>query len=267
MSNIRRHRIASVAVGAAVLVSLGSVGAVADALIGSNDIQDNSIAKRDIGPRAVGGSEVKLDSIKKKHLAPKLREQINQMPLQGEPGPAGPAGPAGPSGSGGGGTEDLLGALVAHDAYEGQFSGLEGAEFEGMFGDMLQLGSLVLPAGTHLLTANVVAADIVGGLQPSGIVFVDQAGDPIGGDINILPISNAQQVVSVPTSTTIRVLGMLQPPFEEGDYDVWFKTSAIRVSSAFVEGLAADSMFPDWEEPRLAQELERSARQLQRQAR
>jgi hypothetical protein len=265
-NNVRRHRIASVAVGAAIIVGLGSVGAVADGLIGSADIKDDSIAKRDIGSRAVGGSEIKLDSVKKKHLAPKLREQINQMPLQGEPGPAGPQGPAGPAGSGGGGgTADLLGALVAHDGYEGPRSELETAVGGGPVGQAVELGSLQLPAGTHLLSANVIAETGPMGMIGSGLMFLSEAGAPIGGDVNIFPISNAQQVVSVPlgTTMTIRVLGVLPTPEIEGseadDYHVWFKASAIRVSSEYVDELAADPIFPGWGAPAFARQLQRAA--------
>ena len=172
MSNIRRHRIASVAAGAAILVGLGSVGAVADGLIGSGDIKNNSITKRDIGPRAVGGSEIKLDSVKKKHLAPKLRDRINLIGIGGDGGtvgPAGPAGPAGPQGpagprgpegpAGDGGarvvdafsdSEVLLGLDPLEDVWDGEPQDLA-------------IHSVLLPAGTYMTTVEALPTGIING--------------------------------------------------------------------------------------------------------
>jgi hypothetical protein len=125
----------------------------------------------------------------------------------------------------------LLGALVASDSYEGPSLALEGSGMPGIFGDMVKLGELFVPAGTHLLTANVAAPDSTMQIfQPSGLAFA--IGDVLVGlDANILPVSNSQQVVSVPQSTVIDIYGMLPPPQEGGpDYTVWFKAAAVRVS-------------------------------------
>ena len=84
MRGLLKQRVVAVVAGSAVVVGLGAVGAVADNLIGSDDVKDQSLAKVDLGRGSVGGSELVLGSIRERKLAPRLREKINQLPLQGE---------------------------------------------------------------------------------------------------------------------------------------------------------------------------------------
>ena len=91
MNNARRSRVTSVAVGSAILVTLGSVGAFAAGQIGSRDIRDDSILSRDIHNGTIRLADIR-DSAEE-HLR-------GQQGPQGEQGPQGPAGPPGPGSEG-----------------------------------------------------------------------------------------------------------------------------------------------------------------------
>src|SRR5262245_18387303 len=91
--SLRKQRVTAVAIGAAVIVSASSFGAVAAKLVTSADIKDQTIKKVDIKKGGVGGSEVKDKSLKVKDLSTDA-----QAKLKGNTGPRGPQGPAGPAG-------------------------------------------------------------------------------------------------------------------------------------------------------------------------
>ena len=106
MRKIFESRVAAVAVGAAVVVGLGSTGAWAAATIGSDDIRDGGIRstdirnggvhKADVRRGAVGSDEVTNDSLGLADLRPSAAER-----LRGSKGPRGPRGPRGAKGDDG----------------------------------------------------------------------------------------------------------------------------------------------------------------------
>jgi hypothetical protein len=103
-----QSRVAAVAVGAAVVVGLGSTGAWAAATIGSDDIRnggvrnvdirDGAVHKDDVHGGAVGSHEVVDESLGLVDLRPSA---VNGLRGSGSRGPQGPRGPRGPKGDDG----------------------------------------------------------------------------------------------------------------------------------------------------------------------
>lgn len=96
MSKTTHHRIGAVAAGAAILVGLGSFGAVAANIVTGNDIKDGSIRQADIGKNAVGAGELQAGAVKLSDLSDNAVQG-----MQGEQGPKGDTGPAGLAGKDG----------------------------------------------------------------------------------------------------------------------------------------------------------------------
>jgi hypothetical protein len=90
------HRVAAVAAGAAILVSLGSFGAVAAGMITGKDIKDGSIRQADIGRNAVGSGEIEAGAVRLSDLSDGA-----ERGLQGEQGPKGDKGDKGEKGEAG----------------------------------------------------------------------------------------------------------------------------------------------------------------------
>ena len=114
-SRLFRGRVTSVAVGAALLVSLGGVGgAVAAGQLGSKDIKDHSVRTVDLAKGAVGAKQLKKAAVRSKQLKnggvrpADLSAQVQELIAAAVTGPAGPAGapgetgPKGPAGPAGG---------------------------------------------------------------------------------------------------------------------------------------------------------------------
>ncbi len=97
MRKLVQSRMGAVLGGAAVLAVLTGGGAVAHGLIGSSDIKDGSVAKRDIGRGAVGSSEVLDGSLRMRDLDPATRARLRAA-ATGDTGPAGADGAPGPAG-------------------------------------------------------------------------------------------------------------------------------------------------------------------------
>ncbi len=68
MHKLFESRVAAVAVGAAVIVGLGSTSAVAARLIDSDDIRNNSIRSEDINRNAVSSAELGQGAVLQRHL-------------------------------------------------------------------------------------------------------------------------------------------------------------------------------------------------------
>ena len=104
-SRLFRGRVTSVAVGAALLVSLGGVGgAVAAGQLGSKDIKDHSVRTVDLAKGAVGAKQLKKAAVRSKQLKnggvrpADLSAQVQELIAAAVTGPAGPAGAAGETG-------------------------------------------------------------------------------------------------------------------------------------------------------------------------
>ena len=110
MRKLFKSRVAAVAVGAAVVVALGSTGAWAAAKIGSDDIRvggvaaknirNGSVHKGDVHRNAVGSHEVLDESLGLVDLRPGAVNSLRGA--QGPRGPQGPRGQRGPKGDSGG---------------------------------------------------------------------------------------------------------------------------------------------------------------------
>lgn len=107
-SRLFRGRVTSVAVGAALLVSLGGVGgAVAAGQLGSKDIKDHSVRTVDLAKSAVGAKQLKKAAVRSKQLKDggvlpaDLSAQVKELIATTVTGPAGPAGETGPMGPAG----------------------------------------------------------------------------------------------------------------------------------------------------------------------
>jgi len=98
-------------------------GAVADHLIGSSQIRNNSITGADLSPDSVGFSELAPSSVGWSNLGAGLQQSLrgNTGP-KGDPGATGPAGPAGAKGdkgdTGATGTNGLVSAYYATAFYD-----------------------------------------------------------------------------------------------------------------------------------------------------
>ena len=115
MRTLFKNRVAAVAVGAAVVVGLGSTGAWAAANIGSDDIKvggvastnirDGGVHKGDVHRSAVGSHEVMDESLGLVDMRPSARGSLKgprgPRGPAGEEGPRGPRGPRGPEGDDG----------------------------------------------------------------------------------------------------------------------------------------------------------------------
>jgi hypothetical protein len=82
--NIRKNRVAAVAVGAIVLVGFSSMGAVAGTFITGAQIKDQTIRSNDIATGGVGTSEIRDESILTRDLS-----QATMDALKGQTGKAG----------------------------------------------------------------------------------------------------------------------------------------------------------------------------------
>ena len=82
--NIRKNRVAAVAVGAFVLVGFSSMGAVAGTMITGAHIKDQTIRSNDIATGGVGTSEIRDASILTRDLS-----QATMDALKGQTGKAG----------------------------------------------------------------------------------------------------------------------------------------------------------------------------------
>lgn len=100
--SLGRNRLAAVAAGATILVTFGSLSAVAANLIGSADIRDGSVRSVDIanggvdqvdvGRGAVGDSEIIDGSVDENQLSAGVNQKLNQTGEQGAKGePGSPA--------------------------------------------------------------------------------------------------------------------------------------------------------------------------------
>jgi hypothetical protein len=111
MRNVFKNRVAAVAAGAAVVMGLGSTGAVAADAIRSVDIRDQSVDDVDIGRGAVNTSELRDGAVLSRDIAdgglrlldlgPEVQSRLSTFGYkgeQGEPGPKGEQGPPGPVG-------------------------------------------------------------------------------------------------------------------------------------------------------------------------
>jgi hypothetical protein len=292
MRGLLKQRVVAVVAGSAVVVGLGAVGAVADNLIGSDDVKDQSLAKVDLGRGSVGGSELVPASIRERKLAPRLREKINQLPLQGETGatgetgPAGPAGPAGVAGPAGPqgerGSRGPAGMGEVVDSMSGTVL-IDDVDFTGYEG-FVPLASLNLPsAGTYLIDTTSLSEDFYyGGLGYSTFGLVFAAGEQLVGlELSVLPIANTVQTVSVDKATTIDVFGfadyydgpVLDAKGEEVNDEVidegpelWVKAAAIRVDERYHAPLAPGAGVPPiFDQPTLQKSARMMARQLDKQ--
>ena len=92
--NIRKNRVAAVAVGAFVLIGFSSKGAVAGTMITSAQIKDQSIQSNDIATAGVGTSEIRDASILTRDLS-----QATMDALKGATGAKGDTGAKGETGA------------------------------------------------------------------------------------------------------------------------------------------------------------------------
>ena len=76
MRKILRSRVAAVSIGALVVVGLGAGGATAAAMIGSDDIRNNSIQQEDLGRNSVGASELRDNTVGPRYLTDGLLARI-----------------------------------------------------------------------------------------------------------------------------------------------------------------------------------------------
>ncbi len=117
MSSVLRSRIAAVAAGSAIIVGLGSIGAVADNLVGPADIRNGAVQKRHVAEDAVGASEIVNGSVHQNHLSEVVIEKLNRLAVpgpQGEQGAPGADGAVGPQGERGvAGADGAVGAVGA----------------------------------------------------------------------------------------------------------------------------------------------------------
>jgi Collagen triple helix repeat (20 copies) len=101
--NIRKNRVAAVAVGAVVLVGFSSMGAVAGTMITGAQIKDQSIRSNDIATGGVGTSEVRDASILTRDLSQatidSLKGATGATGAKGEKGDTGAKGEKGDTGT------------------------------------------------------------------------------------------------------------------------------------------------------------------------
>ena len=94
--NIRKNRVAAVAVGAFVLIGFSSMGAVAGTMITGAQIKDQTIQSNDIATAGVGTSEIRDSSILTRDLS-----QATMDALKGATGAKGDTGAKGETGAAG----------------------------------------------------------------------------------------------------------------------------------------------------------------------
>ena len=98
--NIRKNRVAAVAVGAIVLVGFSSMGAVAGTMITGAQIKDQSIRSNDIATGGVGSSEVRDASILTRDLSQATIDSLKGATgAKGEKGDTGAKGETGATGA------------------------------------------------------------------------------------------------------------------------------------------------------------------------
>lgn len=261
--SVRSHRVAAVSTGAAILVALSSVGAVASGLVTSADIKDGAVKKADIASSAVGSDEILDGSVRMSDLAAGVRSKLGApSPLTpgsaGQPGPAGPQGPkgdTGPQGPQGDPASDVAGTLAA----QAQTTGLTPiAKIGGRYADnATDLFTFQLPeAGTYLVNAygyfDRLNATEDGYEAPSTDTYLQltlrgdggvQAGTYFTGPVSRsgyteTTASGAQVVtVAAPTSITVRAFGYNEdrsgfggaPNSSTPQFSVFANASAVRV--------------------------------------
>ena len=119
MSSLFRSRTTAVAAGAALLVGLGSVSAVAADMVGSGGIRNGSVRSIDIQDESIRSVDINNGGVHAEDLPGWVMAQLQKAGTAGprgakgatgtdgaagpagETGPAGPAGETGPAGSSG----------------------------------------------------------------------------------------------------------------------------------------------------------------------
>lgn len=81
MRKIIRSRVAAVTVGALVVIGAGAGGATAGALVTSADIRNQTIQSEDIGPDAIGGSELKDLAVGYSELTTNMQTKLDEPGL------------------------------------------------------------------------------------------------------------------------------------------------------------------------------------------
>jgi hypothetical protein len=161
---------AAVGTAAGLAIALGATGsAVADHLINSGDIQNNSVKAADLAPNSVHGSELANFAVQWSELTPGLRDRLAHMiganGANGTNGAQGPAGPKGDKGDKGDPASDSAGKLVGHVVATDKVIKQLGGSFKT--GKTL-VGSMSLPAGTYLISGSGFFDRVNDSIGPSG---------------------------------------------------------------------------------------------------
>jgi hypothetical protein len=222
--SLRNNRFVAVSAGAAILVVASSLGAVAANLVTSADIKDQTIKKVDIGAGAVGGEEVKNNSLKVKDLSSGAQEK-----LKGNTGPAGPAGPQGPA----------VGLSVNRTSGPTTV-----ANIGGSFATRATVAdTYTLPAGTHQISTDgfFTSTAATSGLTRLQVAVRSAAGLDFGTCFTgaASPLANREatcsttRVVTVtqPTAVTVYVFGYAdnQGSGDGGLFAAYTASSALKV--------------------------------------
>jgi collagen triple helix repeat protein len=143
--NIRKNRVAAVAVGAVVLVGFSSMGAVAGTMITGAQIKDQSVRSNDIATGGVGTSEVRDASILTRDLSQATIDSLKgatgakgekgDTGAQGEKGDTGTQGVKGNEGAKGAKGDPGLSNLAAGAGYTDVWQGDGGATLQTARGE------------------------------------------------------------------------------------------------------------------------------------
>jgi hypothetical protein len=186
--NIRKNRVAAVAVGAFVLVGFSSMGAVAGTMITGAQIKDQSIRSVDIDTAGVGTSEIRDASILTRDLSQATRDALKGATgakgdtgatgAKGDTGAQGVKGDKGDKGAKGDQGEPGLANVIAGAGYTNTWAGDGGSHLNTIIESC--------PAGQVALG---------GGFSTFGGSDVNAGGTPydLGGDNK-----NIQVTVSAP---------------------------------------------------------------------
>jgi hypothetical protein len=246
MRKFFNSRLAAVAVGATILtVAAGTGGAVAGAMVTSEDIKNQSIESWDIAHNGVGKSEVRRDSVGwYGELNEFTRNKITDLAgKDGAQGPQGPEGPQGPQGPQGDPASDVLGGLAADEQFVGNI-----ASIGGSFADRAtELGSFELEPGTYLVSSDgfFITNDATSGGTRMQLAIRGMDGSKWGVDYgtcftNLISTlekreatCNTTRAVEVAETTTVKVYGFGyaddQGSADSGKVDAAAFVSAVRV--------------------------------------
>ena len=143
--NIRKNRVAAVAVGAVVLVGFSSMGAVAGTMITGAQIKDQSVRSNDIATGGVGTSEVRDASILTRDLSQATIDSLKgatgakgekgDTGAKGEKGDTGAQGVKGNEGDKGAKGDPGLSNLAAGAGYNNTWVGDNGATLQTARGE------------------------------------------------------------------------------------------------------------------------------------